>query len=238
MGDRVGQNIAQPVPRLHTWIIAPGRAPFGKLPVRTLGMAHTSTACRGDKIIRRTDVNAAKELLENLATRAGQKARHDQPRCAQRGLRLRQAQFVLARHAHRSNGLVILLISGTASIDEHGQSIHIGDFRAQLRRTYPQHHRSARERRRYLARHRPYHVLPARHRPRLRQRSTKSAPPSSRSRASIRCPLPPASRPNFAAPNCSSRSKPSPCSAPRRPRTSNRAPSVYSTCTVVDSLAG
>jgi len=34
------------------------------------------------------------------------------------------------------NGLVVLLISGTASIDEAGQSIHIGDFRAQLRRTF------------------------------------------------------------------------------------------------------
>jgi enamine deaminase RidA (YjgF/YER057c/UK114 family) len=34
------------------------------------------------------------------------------------------------------NGLTILLISGTASIDEHGKSVHIGDFRAQLRRTY------------------------------------------------------------------------------------------------------
>jgi enamine deaminase RidA (YjgF/YER057c/UK114 family) len=33
------------------------------------------------------------------------------------------------------NGLVILLISGTASIDENGATIHIGDFRAQLRRT-------------------------------------------------------------------------------------------------------
>jgi len=33
------------------------------------------------------------------------------------------------------NGLVILLISGTASIDEQGRSIHIGDFRAQMRRT-------------------------------------------------------------------------------------------------------
>ena len=32
--------------------------------------------------------------------------------------------------------VVILLISGTASIDEHGRSVHIGDFRAQLRRTY------------------------------------------------------------------------------------------------------
>jgi 2-iminobutanoate/2-iminopropanoate deaminase len=34
------------------------------------------------------------------------------------------------------NGLTILLISGTASIDEAGVSVHIGDFRAQLRRTY------------------------------------------------------------------------------------------------------
>jgi 2-iminobutanoate/2-iminopropanoate deaminase len=32
--------------------------------------------------------------------------------------------------------LVILLISGTASIDENGVSIHVGDFRAQCRRTF------------------------------------------------------------------------------------------------------
>lgn len=34
------------------------------------------------------------------------------------------------------NGAVMLFISGTASIDEHGASIHIGDFRAQCRRTF------------------------------------------------------------------------------------------------------
>jgi enamine deaminase RidA (YjgF/YER057c/UK114 family) len=34
------------------------------------------------------------------------------------------------------NGVVILLISGTASINEEGKSVHIGDFRAQLRRTF------------------------------------------------------------------------------------------------------
>ena len=34
------------------------------------------------------------------------------------------------------NGLAILLISGTASVDEHGNSVHEGDFRAQCRRTY------------------------------------------------------------------------------------------------------
>jgi 2-iminobutanoate/2-iminopropanoate deaminase len=34
------------------------------------------------------------------------------------------------------NDLVILLISGTASIDEQGKSIHVGDFRAQVKRTF------------------------------------------------------------------------------------------------------
>ncbi len=33
------------------------------------------------------------------------------------------------------NGLTLLLISGTASIDESGKTVHIGDFRAQMRRT-------------------------------------------------------------------------------------------------------
>jgi enamine deaminase RidA (YjgF/YER057c/UK114 family) len=33
-------------------------------------------------------------------------------------------------------GVSVLLISGTASIDENGESVHVGDFRAQLRRTY------------------------------------------------------------------------------------------------------
>ncbi|HEX6880361.1 MAG TPA: Rid family hydrolase [Terriglobales bacterium] len=31
--------------------------------------------------------------------------------------------------------VVILLISGTASIDEHGETVHVGNFRAQMRRT-------------------------------------------------------------------------------------------------------
>jgi enamine deaminase RidA (YjgF/YER057c/UK114 family) len=34
------------------------------------------------------------------------------------------------------NGLAILFISGTASIDENGRTIHIGHFRAQTRRTF------------------------------------------------------------------------------------------------------
>jgi 2-iminobutanoate/2-iminopropanoate deaminase len=46
------------------------------------------------------------------------------PSSFSRGLRLELGEVVL------------LLISGTASIDENGQSVHIGDFRAQCRRTY------------------------------------------------------------------------------------------------------
>ena len=34
------------------------------------------------------------------------------------------------------NGLTILLISGTASIDDEGITVHVGDFRAQTRRTF------------------------------------------------------------------------------------------------------
>jgi enamine deaminase RidA (YjgF/YER057c/UK114 family) len=34
------------------------------------------------------------------------------------------------------NGLSILLISGTASIDNEGKTVHVGDLRAQTRRTF------------------------------------------------------------------------------------------------------
>jgi 2-iminobutanoate/2-iminopropanoate deaminase len=33
-------------------------------------------------------------------------------------------------------GVTILLISGTASIDDQGRTVHVGDFRAQTRRTF------------------------------------------------------------------------------------------------------
>jgi 2-iminobutanoate/2-iminopropanoate deaminase len=33
-------------------------------------------------------------------------------------------------------GIAVLLISGTASVDEKGESAHVGDFRAQCRRTF------------------------------------------------------------------------------------------------------
>ena len=48
---------------------------------------------------------------------------YDKPSSFSRGMRIDLGQ------------VSILLISGTASIDEHGKSVHIGDFRAQMRRT-------------------------------------------------------------------------------------------------------
>ncbi len=49
---------------------------------------------------------------------------YDKPSSFSRGLRIQLGE------------LVVLLISGTASVDENGASVHIGDFRAQCRRTY------------------------------------------------------------------------------------------------------
>jgi len=49
---------------------------------------------------------------------------YDKPSSFSRGLRI------------DLGSVTILLISGTASIDENGVSVHIGDFEAQLRRTY------------------------------------------------------------------------------------------------------
>src|SRR5215471_2566058 len=64
-----------------------------------------------------------KRAVTNLAT-LNEAYHYPKPSSFSRGLRI------------DLNGLAILLISGTASIDEQGQTVHVGDFRAQLRRTY------------------------------------------------------------------------------------------------------
>jgi enamine deaminase RidA (YjgF/YER057c/UK114 family) len=50
--------------------------------------------------------------------------RYDRPSSFSRGLRL------------DLNGVTVLFISGTASIGPNGETLHVGDFRAQTRRTY------------------------------------------------------------------------------------------------------
>ena len=60
-----------------------------------------------------------------------------------RALGVLNEAYDYARPSSFSRGLqlelgnfVILLISGTASVDENGQTVHVGDFRAQCRRTF------------------------------------------------------------------------------------------------------
>ncbi len=64
-----------------------------------------------------------KRAISNLET-LNEAYEYERPSSFSRGMRI------------DLNGLVILLISGTASIDERGVSIHIGDLRAQTRRTF------------------------------------------------------------------------------------------------------
>ncbi len=67
-------------------------------------------------VIRKKAIEAKEVLNEAYA--------YSRPSSFSRGMRL------------DVNGVTTLLISGTASIDEYGKSVHIGDFRAQLLRTY------------------------------------------------------------------------------------------------------
>lgn len=64
-----------------------------------------------------------KRAITNLET-LNEAYDYDRPSSFSRGMRI------------DLNGIVILLISGTASINECGESIHIGDLRAQTRRTF------------------------------------------------------------------------------------------------------
>jgi 2-iminobutanoate/2-iminopropanoate deaminase len=48
----------------------------------------------------------------------------------------RPSSFSRGMRVELGGGAVMLLVSGTASIDEHGATVHVGDFRAQCRRTF------------------------------------------------------------------------------------------------------
>jgi 2-iminobutanoate/2-iminopropanoate deaminase len=69
--------------------------------------------------------------------------REDEPRSAIRSASVLNEAYEYPRPSSFSRGLRIelgayslLLISGTASVDEHGATLHVGDFRAQCWRTY------------------------------------------------------------------------------------------------------
>jgi enamine deaminase RidA (YjgF/YER057c/UK114 family) len=70
----------------------------------------------GTQTIEKRPISAPEALNEAY--------RYDRPSSFSRGLRL------------DLNGIAILLVSGTASIGSNGETLHVGDFRAQTRRTY------------------------------------------------------------------------------------------------------
>ena len=116
------------------------------------------------------------------------------------------------------NGIVVLLISGTASIDENGETVHVGDFRAQMPAHVLQHHRAAGERKAPPGRTSCAPPATCATSTATTPRSTKSARRSTRSRDSIRCRPPPAFRRTCAGRTCWWKSKRSPCSAERSRR--------------------
>jgi len=76
----------------------------------------TTAAQRTTGLVRKKAISASKVLNEAYD--------YAQPSSFSRGMRL------------DIGGVTILLISGTASVDENGLTVHAGDFRAQTRRTY------------------------------------------------------------------------------------------------------
>jgi 2-iminobutanoate/2-iminopropanoate deaminase len=68
-------------------------------------------------------ISVAKRAITNLSV-LNEAYNYPRPSSFSRGMRI------------DLDGLVILLISGTASIDEHGNTVHVGDFRGQCRRTF------------------------------------------------------------------------------------------------------
>src|SRR5450755_3751737 len=76
------------------------------------------------------------ELLQNLAALPVEKRAITNPRVLNEAYAYAKPSSFSRGMRIDLNGLTILLISGTASIDEQGQSVHIGDFSAQLRRTF------------------------------------------------------------------------------------------------------
>ena len=82
----------------------------------TAAMPTTEEARNSHKPIPKKAISAPQALNEAYE--------YPKPSAFSRGLRL------------DIKGITILLISGTASVDENGQTVHAGDFRAQTWRTY------------------------------------------------------------------------------------------------------
>ncbi|MFY9748046.1 MAG: Rid family hydrolase [Acidobacteriaceae bacterium] len=81
-------------------------------------------------------MNTTKEILETLAQAPVKKRAITDPLMLNEAWSYAKPSSFSRGMRIDLNGLTILLISGTASIDENGKSVHIGDLRAQARRTF------------------------------------------------------------------------------------------------------
>jgi len=75
------------------------------------------------ELLRQQNVPIEKRAITNLHV-LNEAFCYEKPSSFSRGMRI------------DIGNVVILLISGTASIDDAGNTVHVGDFRAQCRRTY------------------------------------------------------------------------------------------------------
>jgi enamine deaminase RidA (YjgF/YER057c/UK114 family) len=84
----------------------------------------TMLACTPSELLESTDRSPIQKRPITNHTALNEAYTYPRPSSFSRGMRI------------DLNGVAILLISGTASIDEFGKSVHIGDLRAQARRTF------------------------------------------------------------------------------------------------------
>jgi 2-iminobutanoate/2-iminopropanoate deaminase len=103
-----------------------------RLDHRTVGSARGRHPQIGDT----HQVIADLELISGLAGTAIRKRAISAPRALNEAYCYPQPVSFSRGMRIDLNGIVVLLISGTASIDDHGQTVHVGDLRAQIRRTY------------------------------------------------------------------------------------------------------
>jgi 2-iminobutanoate/2-iminopropanoate deaminase len=101
---------------------------------------HTERAHRHEYVVEQVFRETFMAIVKKSAPRA---AIERIPKRAITNHRVLNEAYDYARPSSFSRGMrvdlcgaVMLLISGTASIDEQGATVHVGDFRAQCRRTF------------------------------------------------------------------------------------------------------
>jgi 2-iminobutanoate/2-iminopropanoate deaminase len=93
--------------------------------------------CVEARVFWETGMTTAKKSAQNVAIEAVRKRAISNPRALNEAYAYaKPSSFSRGMRVDLGGGAVMLLISGTASIDDRGATVHVGDFRAQCRRTF------------------------------------------------------------------------------------------------------